>query len=400
MFAVAAALIGSVVMLMMPRPIEVDLGRVTRSDLVVTIVEEGRTRVRETYMVSTPVAGRLLRVELHPGDAVISAETIVAQMRPTSPAVLDRRTREQAAAAVEAATAAVRLAQANLDAAIADEELSRSELDRTLALFESDIVSRAALDRAANAHRARSASRETAEATIAIREADLANAQASLIGMDDLGLASAISEANAHDIPIFSPIDGRILRVVQESETVLPAGAPIMEIGDVTSDLEVVAELISSDAVVVSAGDRVILRDWGGQSDLTGEVTRVDPFGATKTSALGIAEQRVQVEIKLLSPPEERVGLGHGYRLEAAIVVWEQEDALVVPSSALFRAGDAWAVFRDVAGQATVTAVEIGQSDGLHTEVLGGLSEDDTVILYPSAAIEQGSAIARRGDRS
>jgi len=274
--------------------------------------------------------------------------------------------------------------------------LARSELERTLSLFESDIVSQAALDRAANTHRARSASRKTAEAAIAIREAELENARASLIGFDDLGLANAIADPGAPQILLYSPIDGRILQVFQESETVLPAGAPIMEIGDIASDLEVMVALISSDAVKVSLGDKVILRDWGQDNDLDGKVVRVDPYGATKTSALGIEEQRVQVEIELLSTPAERPGLGHGYRLEAAIVVWEKADALVVPTSALFRTDGQWSVFRDNAGIAEIVQVQIGESNGIHTEVLGGLSESDRVILYPSAAVESGSTIASR----
>lgn len=389
---VVGALAATLTMLLLPQPHRVDLGLVERGDLTVTIVEEGRTNVRETYIVSTPVAGRLMRVQLHPGDAVAHEDTVVARMLPTNPTVLDSRTREQAAAAVEAAIASVRLAQATLDAALADEELAQSELDRTLALFESDIVSRSALDRAASAFRASSASRETAEATISIREAELANARAQLIGRDDRGQP----ENGSQSIPLYSPIDGWILQVFQESETVLPAGAPIMEIGDVLSDLEVTVDLISSDAVKVTVGDRVILRDWGQQNDLAGEVVRIDPFGVTKTSALGIEEQRVRVEIALLSPAEDRPGLGHGYRLEAGIVVWQATDVMLVPTSALFRTNGEWMVFRSMDGVAQTTRVEIGQSDGVSTEVQSGLDAGDFVILFPSAAIEDQSKITPR----
>ena len=394
--AVVGVVIAAVILLMMPKPISVDLGSVEQRDLEVMIVEEGRTNVRETYIVSTPVAGRLLRVRVHAGDEVSKDADVVARMLPTNPAVLDRRTREQASAAVEAAAAAVRLAQANLDAALAQEELAGSELERTQSLFDSGIVSQAALDRAESARRASRATRKTAEAAITMREAELVNAQAILVGQDDVGLANAIADNSVQEIPLLSPIDGRILQVFQESETVLPAGAPILEIGNVKSDLEVIVDLISSDAVKVSVGDAAVLRDWGQDNDLLGEVRQIDPFGVTKTSALGIEEQRVRVEIDLKSSPDERPGLGHGYRLEAGIVIWRGEGVVVVPTSALFRSNGSWSVFLHRDGVAQLTAVEIGMSDGSLAEVLGGLNLGDRVVLYPSAAVEDGVRIQNR----
>jgi len=394
--AAIAAVSATIVLTMMPKPAEVDLAAITRGDLTVTIDEEGRTRVRETYVVSTPVAGQLLRVQAHPGDLVKQSETVVARMRPTNPAVLDSRSREQASAAVDAADAALRVAQANLNAALASEELANSDFERTRTLFESGIESQAALDRAKSAMQSGRANRETAEAAIAMRQAELANARANLLGREDIGLATAIGATSGDEIPLYSPIDGLILRVMQESATTLPAGAPIMEIGDVASDLEVVVDLISSDAVQVSVGDPVILRDWGGPNTLHGEVLRIDPFGITKYSALGVEEQRVRVEIALLSPFDERAGLGHGYRLEAGIIIWQASDVLMVPSSALFREQGEWSVFVDQDGTAQLTNVEIGQSDGISTQVINGLSEGAMVVLYPSAAIEDGSKIVQR----
>ncbi|WP_282181413.1 efflux RND transporter periplasmic adaptor subunit [Aliiroseovarius marinus] len=393
-FAVVGFIGAAIIALLMPKPIPVDFGTVQQGPMEVTIVEEGRTSVRETYIVSTPVAGRLLRVRVHPGDAVTRGETVVARMLPTNPAVLDSRTREQAVAAVEAASAAVQLARASLEAALANEELANSEVERSRALFDSGIASKATLDRAESAWRASQASRATAEASIAMREAELANAQAILVGQDDLG--STGGNSNLPEIPLLSPIDGRILQVFQESETVLPAGAPIMEIGDIASDLEVIVNLISSDAVRVSVGDTVILRDWGQDNELIGAVTRVDPFGVTKASALGIEEQRVRVEIEIQSPPEDRAGLGHGYRLEAAIVVWQAEDVLSVPTSALFRTNGDWSVFKVTDGVAILTPVEIANSNGVFTELRQGLAEGDTVILYPSALVEDGSKVESR----
>lgn len=395
-FAVVAFVGTAIIALLMPKPIPVDFGTVQRGPMEVTIVEEGRTSVRETYIVSTPVAGRLLRVRVHPGDEVASGETVVARMLPINPAILDSRTREQAAAAVEAASAAVQLAKANLDAALANEELANSEVERSRALYNSGIASKATLDRAESAWRASRASRATAEASILMREAELVNAKAILVGQEDLGSTGSVSGSSVQEIPLLSPIDGRILQVFQESETVLPAGAPIMEIGDVASDLEVTVNVISSDAVRVSVGDKVILRDWGQDNELSGVVMRVDPYGVTKASALGIEEQRVRVEIEIQSPPEDRAALGHGYRLEAAIVVWQSEDVLSVPTSALFRTNGDWSVFKLNQGVAELTSVDIANSNGVFTEVQQGLDEGDIVILYPSAIIENGSRVESR----
>ena len=183
---------------------------------------------------------------------------------------------------------------------------------------------------------------------------------------------------------------------MQESETTLPAGTPIMEIGNVESDLEVVVELISSDAVKVTVGDPVTLHDWGGPNELRGEVLRIDPFGVTKFSALGVEEQRVRVEIALLSPAEDRSRLGHGYRLEARIIVWQADDVLTVPASSLFRENGNWSVFVVEEGTAHLSDVEIGQSNGVLAEVISGLEESDVVVLYPSAAIAHGSKVAPR----
>lgn len=379
-----------------PRPLMVDLGTVTRGPMQVTIDEEGRTRVAEAYVVSTPVAGRLLRVQVNPGDPVVRGKTVVAHMRPSNPSALDVRTREQALAAVQAAEAALRVARADLNAAIANRDLANSELSRTVQLNERLVASAAELYLARQNARVAEASVETSEAAISMREADLANARAQLIGFDDQGLAAAINGNASDDIPLHAPADGRILRVIQQSETTLPAGAAIMEIGDVHGDLEVVVELISSDAVQIATGAPVIIDDWGGEAPLQGEVRRIDPFGITKFSALGVEEQRVPVTVALTDPSEIRSDLGHGYRVEARIVIWSDEDALKVPASALFRANDGWAVFVMLDGVAERRTAEIGRNNGIDAEVLGGLNAGDRVVLYPSAAIEDGASIAPR----
>ena len=378
-----------------PQPTMVDMGTVTRGNMQLTINEEGRTRVRNAYVVSTPVAGQLQRVSVQPGDPVVRGETIVAHMRPTNPAALDVRTREQAQAAVTAAEAALRVARADLNAALANRDLSNTELDRTQRLLERGIVSQAALDSALQTARVAQANVDTAEAAIAMREAGIANAQAQLIGFDDPRLAAAMGTSD-DDIPLYAPTNGRILRVIQESETSLPAGAPIMEIGNIENDLEVVVELLSTDAVQVAVGDPVIIADWGGPTELAGEVIRVDPFGFTQFSALGVEEQRVNAVIAFVSPSEDYAGLGHGFRVETQIVVWQADNTLIVPASALFRSQDTWAVFVVVNGTAQLSTVEIGPNNGVEAQVTNGLTENDRVILYPSSGLSDGMRVAER----
>jgi HlyD family secretion protein len=341
------------------------------------------------------VAGRLLRVEVEPGDPVTRGQTQVAVMEPLNPAALDISSREQARAAVAAAEAALRVAQADRNAALAEQDLARTDLERTAQLAESGTVSQAALDRAERAARAADATVDTAEAAIAMREADLQIAQARLISFDDQGLWGAIASTD-HAIPLTAPADGTILRVIQQSETTLPAGTPIMEIGDIAGDLAVTVALLSTDAVQVSPGDRVIIENWGQPRPLAGTVTRVDPFGTTQFSALGVEEQRVNVRIDFTSARAEHEGLGHGFRVETRIVVWEAEAALIVPSAALFRHQGGWAVFAVTDGTASIRPVGLGHNNGIEAEVLDGLAEGDSVILYPSAAITEGLSVAPR----
>lgn len=378
-----------------PRPAMVDMGEVRRGAMMLTINEEGRTRVRNAYVVSTPVAGRLQRVQVDPGDTVLQGETVVAHMRPINPAVLDVRTREQARAAVDAAQASLRVARADLNAAIANRDLAQSELARSEQLAQRGITTEAALDRARQEARVAQANVDTAEAAISMRQAEIANAQAQLIGFDDQGMGAAIGLAT-QDIPITAPASGRILRIMQQSETTLPAGAPIMEIGDVGGDLEVVVELLSTDAVQVDAGDRVIIDDWGGPATIDGEVVRVDPFGISKFSALGVEEQRVTAVIRFTSPAETYKGLGHGFRVEARIVVWNDNDTLIVPASALFRDGGEWAVFQVENGTTALRPIRLGRNNGVDAQVLEGLQDGEEVVLFPSSGLADGMSVAER----
>ncbi|KPP88341.1 MAG: type 1 secretion system HlyD family membrane fusion component [Rhodobacteraceae bacterium HLUCCA08] len=390
-----ALVAGAITLALWPRPMMVDFAAVTEGPMEVTIDEEGRTRVGEAYVVSAPVSGTLLRVSVQPGDPVRGGETVVAHMRPSDPVALDIRTREQARAAVVAAEAALRLAEADLLSADAADDLARSDLERTERLAASGTASQAALDRARGQARSTAAMLETARAAIAMRQAELQSARATLIGFDDQGLARAL-EPEDEDIPLLAPADGRILRLFQQSETAMGAGTPILEIGDIAGDLEVVAELLSSDAVQVAVGDPVRIEDWGGPDALAGTVARIDPVGVTRVSALGVEEQRVTVVVALTDPPEARAALGHGYRVEARIVVWQAEAALIAPNAALFRHEGGWAVFRAADGAARLTPVGIGRMNGTQAEVLAGLQAGDRIVLYPSAALTDGQAVTQR----
>ncbi len=396
--AASLAVAGILLAAFWPRPMLVDLATVKRGDMIVTINEEGRTRVKEPYVVSSPVAGELQRVTVLPGDRVVGGETIVARMSPANPSALDVRTREQAIAAVSAAEAALRVARADLNAALATDVFAQSELERTQKLVDKGIASKVAMERSEQAAKIAKANLDTVQAAISMREAELANARAQLIGFDDAGLAQALedNERPSYSIPMRAPIDGTILKVIHKSETTLPAGEPILEIGDIEGDLEVMAELLSSDAVQVSEGNRVIITNWGGPGDLSGSVSRIDPYGYTKYSALGVEEQRVETTIQFDGPSEDRGTLGHGYRIEVQIVVWAQENVVIVPSAALFRQGQNWAVFANADGRAVLREVEIGRNNGIEAQVLSGLEPGESAVQFPSANLTNGARIAER----
>lgn len=380
-----------------PRAIIVDIGTVTRGSMAVTIDEEAKTRVRDAYTVSAPFSGRLLRIESEPGDKVIQHETVIARLLPANPTVLDVRTEEQAKAAVEAAMAALVLAQAEVKKAAADADYAKLEIDRTRKLRASDVVSEVALDRAERSWRAASANVETAHAAVAMRQADVSQAQSMLMTFSEAQkIALAINPHPKDSVPINAPISGCVLRVLQESETIINAGAPILEIGNPSEDLEILAELLSTDAVKISSGNRVIIEKWGGDEPLEGFVEKVEPWGFTKFSALGVEEQRVNAIVKFSGSADAHQKLGHGFRVEVKIIIWENENALKAPSSAIFRNGDDWAVFKVENGRARLTTIKIGHNNGLDIEIVEGISKDDQIVLYPGNQISDGALIKER----
>ena len=382
-----------------PLPLEVDMEEAARRPMTLTVDEEGRTRVRDAYTVSAPVDGRLLRVEVRPGDAVSAGKSVVARMVPSVPTPLDARDETESRAALAAAEAALKLARADRERAVADRDLAQVQLRRIKGLRSSGAASQLQLDQAEREARTTAAALHNAEAAIAVREAERKGALSRLRRFGDKGAGTETTEANV--IPIRAPADGRVLRVMRESEGPLSAGTPLMEVGDVENGLEVVIELLSSEAVRVTSGDRVVLSGWGGDRPLNGIVEKIEPFAFTKVSALGVEEQRVNVVVRFTDPPEALKRLGHGFRVEAKIVVWEDRDTLTVPSSALFRSNgdEKWAVFVVEDGVARLRAVEAGRDNGIEAQVLDGLRPGEQVILYPASDLTDGARVVQRGER-
>jgi HlyD family secretion protein len=355
-----------------PKRASVDTATIERGPLRVTVDEEGETRVHDRFRVSAPVSGRVLRIELEPGDAVTRGKTVLATFRPGDPMPLDSRSRAEAEAAVGAARAMH--AQARSAATLAQAELARHEK-----LAQEALVSREVLD-------VKEAAAREAELAAAAAEHELAMARARLLSARGGGSAPIVIRA---------PIDGVVLKRLRESEAVVPAGEPLLELGD-PRNLEIVADFLSSDAVRISAGNPVVIERWGGDHDLGGRVRRVEPSGFMKVSALGVEEQRVNVVIDFADPVAAWKRLGDGYRVEVRVVIWQADDILKVPTSALFRRGEEWAAFAMDGGRARLRTLTLGQRNGLEAEVRAGLAAGDAVILHPSDSLTEGSRVRSR----
>ena len=367
-----------------PERIEVDTARVVRGPLEVTIDEEGETRVRERFIVSAPVAGRLQRVELEPGDPVVCARTIVARLVPAAPPLLDTRTRGELNAAVEAARAAGGEARARRDRAVATLERTQSAARRQATLSESGAISRDELEMAQTAMRTAESELRAAEFAVSRTDQEVRLARARLVA----------PAAGGSVVEVRAPVDGVVLRRLRESESVVPAGEPLIEIGD-PQQLDVVVDLLSTDATRVSTDDIVWIEDWGGDRPLAARVRRVEPSGFMKVSALGVEERRVNAIIDFTEPFGAQL-LGDGYRVEVRIVVWRQADVLKVPVGALFRHGDGWAVFEVDHGRARSRTVSIGERNDKEAQILRGLHAEQSVVLHPPDTLADGARIAER----
>jgi HlyD family secretion protein len=380
---VAAALVYG----FLPKARPVDAATVERGPLTVIVEEEGETQASDTYVISSPVTAFARRITLQAGDRVQRGDPIV-RLEPPRAAILDPRSQVQAQSRVEAARAAVEQAEQNAQAAGAAAAEAEEERKRVERLFESESATRQRLTQARSAAQRAQASLEAAEAAVEASRAELVSAQASLqqtAGPSSLSVAEVLT----------APVAGRVLAVHRESEGQVTPGEPLVELGDV-DNLEVRVDVLSQDAVRITPGIRVVLEQWGGEVPLEAAVSRVEPQGFTDVSSLGVEEKRVTVIAGMTSPPERWSGLGAGYRVLAQFVVWEADDVLLVPLSALFRTDDGWAVFVLQNGEAIQRSVDIGQQSGLSAEVLSGLQEGEEVIVHPANDLEDGTRVERR----
>ena len=367
-----------------PSAIDVDVARVERGPMQVTIDEEGASRVRERFVVSAPVTGRVERIELEPGDQVVRGRTVVARLTPAAAPLIDVRTQAELAAAAAAAGAAVGQAQAERQRAVAGRARAQSTVTRLATLLKTGAISGDELEAAQTTARS---------AEEAVRATDFAVARAE----HELQLARARlrpSAAGGSVVTVVAPVDGVVLKRLRESASVVPVGEPLLEIGDPTS-LEIVSDLLSTDAVRVGRGAPVLIERWGGVAPLEGRVRLVEPSGFMKISALGVEEQRVNVIVDFAGETEP-VGLGDGFRVEVRIVTWREAAVLKVPVGALFRRGEGWAVFSVQNGRARLTPLQLGQRNDREGQILNGLAEAQAVVLHPPDTLTDGSRVRAR----
>ncbi len=383
-----AAVIG---WLLWPRAVPVDFAVATIRPLEVSVGDDGEARVKDVYVVSAPVAGLMRRITLKAGDEVVANETVTARLEPSDPAFLDERSEAAGRAAVVAAEAARKAANASVRRAAAERDYADVELKRYRKLAERGSITRSELDAALQRARMAAASHDEAGASLRMRTAELTRAKARLLAPE---LTRERPGDDCRCLDVFSPVSGVVLRVMSPSETVVGAGTPLLEIGN-QRDLEIAVDLLSSDAVKVSPGQLARIEAWGG-APVAGRVRRVEPYGFTKISALGVEEQRVNVLIDLTDPRERFERLGHGYRVEPRIIVARAERALVVPRAAVFRDGERWSVFVNEAGRASLRHIELGLETGLEVEVRKGLGVGDAVVLQPGDRVEAGTRIVAR----
>ena len=384
--AFVAGVAAMIVMASLPQPVPVDVAAVRRAPMEVTIDEDGVTRVKDRYVVSTPLTGTLARIELRPGDA-LSEGAVLARIEPLAPQLMDARSRAQAEARVAASLAAQRQARAGVARAEAASTLAQQSLTRQEQLVSAGGVSAQAVDQARFEQRARSEELTSARFGVRVADYEVRMARAALGRHDD-------RSEEAMELP--SPVDeGVVLRILQQDEGVVQAGTPLLEVGN-PGALEVAVDVLTADAVRVQPGAHVTLERWGGEQPLEGHVQRVEPRAFTKVSALGVEEQRVNVVIDLDSPRERWAALGDGYRVEARIRVWREEDTLQVPTSALFRHEQGWAVYVVEAETASLRPVEIGRRNGFDAEVTDGLEEGARVVVHPGDAVGDGVSLRVR----
>jgi HlyD family secretion protein len=382
----AIGIVGLIVLAWLPKPVQVEVEAARRGPMRVVIDATGRTRVKDRYVISAPLTANLARIELRADDAVKPGD-VVARLSPAAPPLLDARARAETSARVAAAAAAEMQSRATFERAKVAAEQARRDLAQNEKLAGSGAISSDALERSRLEQRMRNEELTSASFAAQVASHELEVTRAALRRFE--------TKQTGEELILKSPIAGRVLKVMQPNAALVQAGAPLLELGDPTA-LEIVGEVLSSDAVHIPRGARVSLERWGGDASLSGHVLVVEPSAFTRVSALGVEEQRVNVIVEIDEPWEKWSRLGDGYRVETRIVVWESEGVLGVPASAAFRHGDGWAVFVDDKGVARRKLIELGRRSDTHVQVLAGLDEGAAVIVHPSERVADGVRIAVR----
>jgi HlyD family secretion protein len=418
MFLVVAAIAGGLAYAFFPEPAEVDLVAIERGTIRVTVDQDGKTRIHDKYVVSAPLVGRLLRINLKAGDPVVAGNTLLATIEPRDPELLDARAVAQAEARVKAAEASLSKMAPELESIRAGQAYAEAEVNRAHKASSGDAISKAEMENAEMLFRQKNEELRSTLIAEKIAQFELEQAQAALLRTRpraDQSTSPGIASSTSQDAPadlsdggkfssdssggvnftIYSPITGRVLRVLQESSSVVNAGTPLLELGD-PADIEAEIDVLSRDAVKIRPGAQVYLEHWGGDKPLNGRVRVVEPSGFTKISTLGVEEQRVNIIVDFVDPIEDRPTLGDCFRVEARIVTDEAKDVIKVPTSALFRVGEKSAVFRVVDHKAHRQFVTLGRQNGLEAEVLEGLAEGDQVVVHPSDQIDDGKSVRQR----
>lgn len=380
------AVLGAIVWGFWPKPLVIETVEVTRGPLTVSVLDEGKTRIRERFVISPTVNGYLHRVALREGDRVVAGETVLAMIEAEPAGFLDPRRRAEAEAALAAAEAGRTRWQAEVERAQAALDLAKKEFERTESLRQSEAISDQQWDIAESEVTVLERALSSAESMVHVAEYEVNQARAGLLEAPEPGAAKAES------LKIVSPIDGYVLEVFEENARILMAGTPIMELGD-PNDLEAEIELLSSDAVAVQPGAEVSIERWGGSQPLKGRVSVVERSGFTKVSALGVEEQRVIVRVEFVDPMPPGIELGDRFRVEARIQTWHGDDVMQVPTGALFRRGNDWMTFTVENNKALVKKVEVGHNNGTAAEVLSGLDKGDLVVTHPPDSLADGMEV-------
>jgi HlyD family secretion protein len=386
---ISVLIIGLLVWGFWPQPILVEIIASKRAPLTITIEEEGRTRVIDRYVISAPVDGVACRQQLHVGDLVDKGQVLLS-ITPLESQVLDSRSRAQAKAKLAAAESALLAAKEQARAATAVAKLANKELKRLQPLVDKGLISRKAFDKATTEVNTSNAAKRSANFNVDVSRYELEAARTILQHS-----AATASRTPTEKVPIRSPIAGKVLKVARECEGPVRTGEALLEVGD-PSGLEVEVDVLSADAVKLSQGLTVFFDRWGGEHPLEGTVRVIEPVGFTKTSALGVEEQRVLIISDFTSPAEQWQRLGDGYRIEARFILWHENNVLQVPASSLFRYNKGWAVFVVENGHAKRREIKVGQRNGLIAQILEGVKEGETIINHPSDEVEDESRVIPR----